>query len=279
MRIKGLAAAAFATVVASCAVAPTEEGAGATSAVSRDLSGVWQVMNVANYNLEAHPASHAMQLRQGPWGMLPAKSVVKLGAVGAVPSGESMIKGGGDIPYTPEALKTRDANKADWINRDPEVKCYQPGVPRATYMPYPFQIIQNDGAMLIVYEYANTVRNIELTDPGEAPLDSWMGQSYGYWDDDSFVIEVTAQNGQTWLDRSGNFASNMATVTERYTRIGQDHMRYEATIEDPETYTQPWTISMMLYRKVGEDAQLHEFNCVEFVEEMLYGHLRKEPLK
>ncbi len=244
----------------------------------RDLNGVWQVLNTANFDIEAHHARHAMQLREGPHGPVPDKRVVALGAVGAVPAGPGVVDGGA-IPYTPEALATRDDNRANWIDRDPEVKCYLPGVPRATYMPHPFQILQNDNAVLFVYEYANAVRNIYLDDPGAAPVDSWMGQSYGYWDNDTFVVEVTAQNGQTWLDRSGNHASSQLKVTERYTKIGRDHIEYSATLEDQSTFTEPWSISMILYRRVGPDAELMEFNCVEFVEELIYGHLRKEPLE
>ena len=244
----------------------------------RDLNGIWAPMNSANYDLEAHPARAAMQMRAGPVIPVPAAEVEALGAVGAVPAGESVLVGGGDIPYTAEAMAERDRRAGNWIEEDPEVKCYQPGVPRATYQGLPFQIVQSDDNMLIVYSYANAVRNIELEDPGEAPLDSWMGQSYGYWDGDTFVVEVTAQNGQTWLDRAGNYASNQLKVTERYTKISPWHMRYTATLEDPETYTQPWTMEMILYKDVRPDAKLYEFNCVEFVEELLYGHLRREPL-
>lgn len=256
----------------------TEQIEGMTDGGPRDLNGVWQVMNTANYDLEATHARHAMQTREGPWGPQPAKSVVALGAVGAVPAGPSKLKGGGTIPYTPEALETRNENRANWIERDPEIKCYLPGIPRANYMGLPFKIMHNDGAMLFAYEYAGAVRNVHLTDPGEAPIDSWMGQSYGKWDGDTFVIDVTAQNGQTWLDRSGNHASPQLKVTERFTKLSPYHMRYEATLEDPATYTEPWTISMILYKRVGADAELQEFNCVEFVEELMYGHLRKEPL-
>lgn len=245
----------------------------------RDLNGVWQALNTAHYDLEAHHARHALQLRKGPHGPQPDKRVVGLGAVGAVPAGASVVKGGGAIPYTPEALKKRDENRANWIERDPEVKCYMPGVPRATYMPFPFRIMQNKDAMMFVYEYAGSVRNIHLKDPGEAPIESWMGQSYGYWDGNTFVVEVTAQNDQTWLDRAGNHHSIDLKVTERYTKISPFHIRYEATLEDPQVYTEPWTISMVLYKRIGEDAQIQEFNCVEFVEELLYGHLRKEPLE
>lgn len=243
-----------------------------------DLNGVWQVLNTANFNIEAHPASAAMQLRPGPYVPVPDARVVALGAVGAVPAGIGIVQGDGKIPYTPEALKLRDENKADWINRDPEIKCYLPGVPRANYMPYPFQIFHSDKAVFFAYEYAGAVRNVFLDDPGEAPIDSWMGQSYGRWEGDTFVVEVTGLLSDTWLDRAGNHHGSTTKVVERYTPTSANTMRYEATIEDPETYTKPWKIAYNLYRRVGEDAQLQQFKCVEFVEELMYGHLRANPL-
>ncbi|MEE4349464.1 MAG: hypothetical protein V2J26_04485 [Pacificimonas sp.] len=245
----------------------------------RDLNGVWHVTNSARYNIEAHPAQAAMQMREGPVIPVPAAEVEALGAVGSVPAGESVVTtNGGVIPYTAEAREERDRRRANWITEDPEIKCYLPGVPRATYQGLPLQIVHSDSSMLIVYAYANAVRNIEMEDPGEAPLDSWMGQSYGQWDGDTLVVEVTAQNGQTWFDRAGNHMSYAGTVTERYTKISPFHLHYSATIEDSETFTEPWTMEMVLYKDVDPDAKLHEFNCVEFVEELMYGHLRKEPL-
>jgi hypothetical protein len=243
-----------------------------------DLNGVWQVLNVANYNIEAHPAQAAMQLRPGPYVPVPDARVVALGAVGAVPAGIGIVQGDGKIPYTADALKTRDENRADWINRDPEIKCYLPGVPRANYMQMPFQIFQSDSAMFFAYEYAGAVRNVFLKDPGEAPVDSWMGQSFGKWEGDTFVVEVTGLNDSTWFDRAGNFHSASMKVTERWTPTSDETMRYEATIEDPDTFTKPWKIAFNLYKLRGEDGQLQQFKCVEFVEELMYGHLRKNPL-
>jgi hypothetical protein len=273
-----ISACAAIALLAGCNSAMAETPATVSVKTQHDLSGVWKAMNRAQYDLEAHHARHALQTRQGPYGPVPAKSVIALGAVGAVPAGISVVKSG-EIPYKPEALKVRDDNRANWVDRDPEIKCYLPGVPRANYMDLPFRIIQNEASMLIAYEYAGAVRNIFMEDPGEAPVDSWMGQSYGHWDGDTFVIEVTAQNGETWLDRAGNYLPYGAKVTERYTMMDSDHIRYEATIEEPDTYTAPWTISMVLYRLVEEDNQTLEFNCIEFVEELLHGSLRKEPLK
>ncbi len=280
--------------LAGCQTAPTEgastQAAAAPAAAAAyvaprgpdgkhpDLNGVWQVLNTANFNIEAHPASAAMQLRPGPYVPVPDARVVALGAVGAVPAGVGIVQGDGKIPYTAEALALRDENKADWINRDPEIKCYLPGVPRANYMPYPFQIFHSDKAVFFAYEYAGAVRNVFLEDPGEAPIDSWMGQSYGRWEGDTFVVEVTGLLSDTWLDRAGNHHGSTTKVVERYTPTSANTMRYEATIEDPETYTKPWKIAYNLYRRVGEDAQLQQFKCVEFVEELMYGHLRASPL-
>jgi hypothetical protein len=218
-----------------------------------------------------------MALRPGPYGPLPAREVLYLGAAGAVPAGMGIVDGG-QIPYTPAALKIRNENREKWLERDPEIKCYLPGVPRANYMPFPFQIFQSNSAFFIAYEYAGAVRNVYLKDPGEAPVDTWMGQSVGRWEGETFVVTVTGMNGQAWLDRSGNFTSAGVRVTERWTRTGPDHLMYEATIEDKETFTKPWKISFPLYRRVERDAQLMEFKCVEFVEELMYGQWRKNPL-
>jgi hypothetical protein len=242
-----------------------------------DLNGIWQALNEANYDLEGHMARPAMALRPGPYSPVPATAVMALGAVGAVPPGVGVVEGGG-IPYKPEALATRKQNQEDWLNRDPEIKCYLPGVPRATYMPYPFQILQSASAITFVYEYAGAMRNIYLKDPGPAPADSWMGKSVGHWEGETLVVNVTDLNDQTWFDRAGNFHSDKLHVVERYRRTSPDVMMYEATIEDPSVFTRPWKISMALYRRQEKNAQILDFKCVEFVEELLYGPYRKHPL-
>jgi hypothetical protein len=243
-----------------------------------DINGVWQVMNTANFNIEPHASSAALQMRPGPVVPVPAKEVLALGAVGSVPAGLGVVEGGA-IPYKPEALKVRDANKADWIHKDPEIKCYLPGVPRANYMSLPFQIFQSESATLIAYEYAGAVRNLQFKDPGPAPVDSWMGQSVAHWEGDTLVVVVTGMLDSTWFDRAGNYHTGDMKVVERWTPTGPGVMRYEAEITDPEIFTRPWKMSMNLYKHVGEDARLQQFKCVEFVEELMYGHLRKEPLK
>jgi hypothetical protein len=249
----------------------------AADGIHPDLNGVWQVLNTANWDIEPHPAKAALAFRPGPFGPVPAKEVVALGAVGSVPAGLGVVEGG-MIPYKPDALAKRKDNEAHWLARDPEIKCDLPGVPRATYMPYPFQISQSEKAILFAYEFAGAVRNIYLKDPGPPPVDSWMGQSVGRWEGDTLVVAVTGLNDSTWFDRAGNFHSDHMTVVERYTPVAPGLVRYEAEINDPETFTHPWKMSMNLYRLAGADAQLLQFNCVEFVEELLYGRLRKEPL-
>lgn len=227
-----------------------------------DLNGIWQALSEANWNLEPHVATFAV---------LP-----ELGAQFAVPPGVGVVVGG-EIPYLPEVLERRNANFEDRLELDPEVKCYMPGVPRANYMPYPFQIIQSQDVIMFAYEFAGAVRIVNMGPPTEAPADSWMGWSNGHWEGDTLVIEVTSQNGDTWFDRAGNFHSNAMRVVERYTPRSPDTLMYEATIEDPNTFSRPWTIRMPLYRRVEENAQIMEFKCPEFAEEVLYGHLRKQP--
>jgi hypothetical protein len=241
-----------------------------------NLNGIWQAMTTANYDLEPHAARAAMQMVPGQFNPVPAPPVVALGAVGSVPAGLGVVEGGA-IPYKPDALEQKKKNQADWMHLDPEVRCYLPGVPRATYMPFPFQIFQSKDYTFIAYEYAGAVRNIYMKDPGPPPADSWMGQSVGKWEGDTLVVTATGFNDQTWFDRSGNFHSDALKVTERYTMRGPDHILYEATIEDPNVFTKPWKISLPLYRRIEKDAQLMQFKCVEFVEELMYGHLRKVP--
>src|SRR5580658_10259366 len=241
-----------------------------------DLNGIWQALNEANYDLEGHVARPAMAPRPGPFGPVPAAAVLALGAVGSVPPGVGVVEGG-EIPYKPEALAKKKENQQDWLNRDPEIKCYLPGVPRATYMPYPFQIVESGSALTFVYEYDGAVRNVYLKDPGPAPNDSWMGQSVGHWEGDTLVVDVTGLDERSWLDRAGNYHSDAVHVIERYTPMGPDTLNYEATIEDSKVFSKPWKISMPLYRHVEKNARLMEFKCVEFVEELMYGQYSKKP--
>ena len=242
-----------------------------------DLNGIWQALNEANYDLEAHMARPALALRPGPYGPVPAAPVVALGAVGSVPPGLGVVEGG-EIPYKPEMLAKKKENQENWLTRDPEIKCYLPGVPRATYIPQPFQIFESATQTFIAYQYAGAVRNIFMKDPGPAPVDSWMGQSVGHWEGETLVVDVTGLLDQSWFDMAGNYHSDQLHVVERYTRTSPDIINYEAKIEDPKVFTRPWKISMPLYRRQEKNIQLLDFKCVEFVEELMYGQYRKKPL-
>jgi hypothetical protein len=262
-----LAALVLAAAVTACQPAAEGPSTPAAPQIPRlgerpDFNGVWQAIGTAHWNLEDHSAAGISEF----WG---------LGAIAAVPAGQSVVEGG-TIPYLPAALAKRDENRAGWPKTDPEAKCYMPGIPRATYMPFPFRIVQGDGDILFVYEFASANRIVHMSNHQEPPVDSWMGWSNGRWEGDTLVIEVTGNNDQTWFDRAGNHHSAMAKVTERYTPMGKDHIQYEATIEDPETFERPWKISMPLYRRLDNNVQVLEFKCVEFSEELLYGDLVKK---
>ena len=185
---------------------------------------------------------------------------------------------GGEIPYLPQAVAVREENRQHYLERDPAVKCFLPGVPRANLKPMPFQVIQSESHFLIAYEFAGAVRDVYLEDPGPPVLDAWMGQSVGRWEGDTFVIDVEGFNEMTWFDRAGNHHSDALRVTERYTMLTPYHIWYEATMEDPKTFSRPWTIRLPLYRHIDPNARLEQFKCIEFVEELMCGHLRRTPL-
>ena len=259
---------AVALVAASAASACRRASRPAAAAFTRmpdgkpNLNGVWAASNTANWNIQTH------QARPG--------SVAALGAAFSVPGGLGVVEGG-QLPYKPEALAQRDANGAKWMANDPEVKCYLPGVPRATYMPYPFQIVQSTAPndILLTYEFASASRIVHMNTAQESPTDNWMGWSIGRWEGDTLVVDVGSFVDQTWFDRAGNYHSDALHVVERYTPQGPDVIRYEATIEDPKVFSRPWKMSMPLYRRLEKDAQLMEYKCVEFAEELMYGHLSK----
>jgi hypothetical protein len=205
-----------------------------------DLQGIWRVMNSANVNIQDHSASSA-----GPAGH------------GVVVDNE--------LPYLPAALEKKKQNAANWRTADPVSKCYLPGVPRVTYMPFPFQIIQTPGYVAVAYEYVHASRMIYTNTDGPL-LDAewWMGDSRGKWEGDTLVVDVTGLNDRTWFDMAGNHHSNELHVVERYTRLGPDHMQYEATIEDPKVFSRPWKMQMLLYRMKEPNAQLFDYNCYAF---------------
>ena len=247
-----------------------------------DFSGIWQALNEAHWDLEAHAARPGIVTQPGvypyEYAEVPAAPVLALGAAGGVPGSLGVVQGDGSIPYTAEAAAIKAENADNWIDRDPELKCYLPGIPRAMYMPYPFQIFQSTNKIQMAFAFSASARTIHLDEVEPPPDFTYMGHSVGRWEGDTLVVEVTHFNGKNWFDRAGNFHGEALRLEERFTPISADAIRYDVTIEDPGVFTEPWQISMPLYRRLEPDMQLLEYQCIEFVEEFLYGHVRKEPL-
>jgi hypothetical protein len=275
------AAAAGAVVTRSVMQAPVQAEAARPAAIDGkpNFSGIWQANNEANWDLEAHAARPAAVTQAGiypfDYARVPAAPVLALGAAGAVPGSLGVVQGDGQIPYKPEALAIKQQNAANWIDRDPELKCYLPGTPRAMYLPHPFQITQSTNKIHLAFAYSNTARTIHLDEVEGPPDITWMGHSVGRWEGETLVVDVTNFNDRAWFDRAGNFHSDALHVVERYTLMGRNHIMYEATIEDPKVFTRPWKMRMPLYRRMEPHVRPLEFLCVEFVEELMYGHLRR----
>jgi hypothetical protein len=211
-----------------------------------DLSGIWQVINAAAWNIQDHAAEKG------------------------VPGGQGVVEGN-EIPYLPSALAKRNENFRNRMTADPETRCYLPGVPRITYMGYPFQIFQTPNYLAFVYEYVHAVRHVYLNSqhylnrqhlPGH--IDWWMGDSRAHWEGDTLVVDVIDFNEETWFDRVGNFHSDALHLVERYTLIDPDHINYEVTIEDPKVFSRPWKMSMPLYRRIEKNIQLLDYECHTF---------------
>jgi len=278
-----------ATVLAVVSLSVTRT-TGQTQRIARidgkpNLSGIWQAMNEANWDLEAHqalpsfyphvPGIHPLEPR-------PNAVALALGAVAAVPGSIGVVQGDGKIPYQPWALAQREENRLKWLDRDGEVQCFLAGIPRSMYLAHPFQVFQGGNKIEMSFQYSSSGRTINLDKVEPLPDDTYNGFSVGRWEGDTLVTEVTGFNNRTWFDRSGNFHSDGLKVTERFTPLGNINdmfaMRYEATIDDPRVFTRSWQISMPLYRRLEPNAQLLNFRCQEFSEELHFGHLRKQNL-
>ena len=203
-----------------------------------DLQGIWQVLNTAAWNIEDHHAS--------------------LG----VPAGQSVVEGGA-IPYRPEALAKRKENFEKRATLDTEARCYLPGVPRVTYMPYPFRILQQPDKVTIIHEYVRAIRYVYMNGNPHprGHIDWYMGDSRGRWEGNSLVVDVIDFNDETWFDRAGNYHSDALHLVERFTPTGPDHLLYEVTVEDPKVFTRPWKMSMPLYRRQEKNVELLEYEC------------------
>lgn len=277
-----LATASAVLVVFDRQAAGQAQRAARTTDGKPNFNGVWQALNEANWDLEAHEARPAAVTQPGvypyAYARVPAAPVLALGAVGGVPASRGVVEGDGRIPYTPAAAAIKKANAEHWLDRDPEVKCYSPGTPRAMYLPYPFHIVHSTNKILMNFAYADTTRTVHLDKVPDPPVDMSMGHSVGRWEGDTLVVNVSSFTDNNWLDRAGNFHSSAMRLVERFTPISADAIRYEATLEDPSVFTQPWKISMPLYRRLEANAEVLPYGCVEFAEELVYGHLRKQQL-
>ena len=236
MRTRPIGAIVATLVVLALAPAPAAgQTLPRTADGKPDLSGIWQALNAAAWNILPHPAEEG------------------------VPAGLGVVDGGA-IPYTPAAAAKQRENYANRATLDPEAMCRLPGVPRATYMSFPFQIVQTPNQTSILYEYAHTLRNIFMNSPHpRGPIEWWMGDSRGRWEGDTLVVDVVHFNDQTWFDKAGNHHSEQLHVVERYTLMSANHITYEATIEDPKVFTRPWKMSMPLYRRLDPNMQILEY--------------------
>src|SRR5262245_5153141 len=233
-------------------------GAAAAPAIPRsadgkpDLSGIWQVLdNSLNGNIEPHVASYGVHGGQG----------------GIVDPADGMI------PYLPNALAKRQANYKNRA-KDPTAYCFKPGVPRITYMPFPFQITQTSKMIQITYEFVHNYRSVYLNESDHLPgIDFYNGDSRAKWDGDTLVVDVSNLNDDpehpTWFDSTGNYHSDKLHVVERWTLNGPNTMIYRATMEDPKVFSRPWTIEVLLYRHLEKNFRIMEYECQMFKEKLV----------
>ena len=214
------------------------------TAARPDIQGIWQVLNTAAWDVQDHQA--------------------RLG----VPAGQGVVDGN-EIPYTPSALAKKRANFENRAAADPETKGYLPGVPRIMYMPFPFQIFQTPDHVVMVFEYDRGMRTIYTngTPHPRGPLNWWLGDSRGHWEGNTLVVDVVHFTDQTWLDRAGNFHSDALHLVERYTPAGPDHINYEVTVEDPNVFTRPWVMRMVLYRRKEPNVRVLEYDPGRLMDE------------
>ncbi len=259
--IAAVAVAAIAYSVSPALTAQAPAGGQAytpprTAGGQPDLQGVWRVWNLAKFDLEDH------------------------GAKPGVPAGRGFVvdPADGKIPYLPSALEKRKQNYENsrnpdpWKNADPYVKCYLPGIPRMTYLGWPFQIIQTPESVTFVYEWAHKKRVVPIsnTAPAADGETAWMGTPRARFEGNSLVINLTNFNSYTWFDMAGNFHSDALKVVERYTPINADTLQYEATMTDPKVFTRPWTIRMTIQRQ--KDIGILDYECTAMLDEMGIHH-------
>jgi len=212
-----------------------------------DLQGIWQVLDTSvAYNIEPHTATFG------------------------VPAGRGVIVDPPDgmLPYLPAAVAKRQENLRNRAALDPLNKCYKPGVPRITYLHFPFQILQTPQFVTFVHEYIHNTRTVYLNRKTHLEgLDFWNGDSIGRWEGNTLVVDVADFNDQTWLDASGNYHSEALHLEERYTRSDPDTITYEVTITDPKVFSRPWKMSVLLYRHKERNFRILEYECHAYAED------------
>ena len=207
-----------------------------------DFRGIWQARGTAYVNIEGHAAEK---------GVAASKSIV-------------VDPPDGKIPYRPEARARRDENYRTRATGDPSGKCYQAGVPRATYLGTPLQILQSPGNFAIVYQENHAFRVFHPEGrPHFDATDWWMGDTRYRWQFDTLIADVVAITDLAWLDHAGNFHSTEFHVVEKYRMTTADTLEYEARIEDPVVYSRPWTLRTTLYRVTQPGARIIEDECLE----------------
>lgn len=235
--LAGLALAAV-PVSSSLAKAPRDSGIPRLANGKPDFSGIWQTTSAADYDLEPHSARKD------------------------APPGPGIVDGG-SIPYLPKALEQRRKNFEARASADPRLKCFTLGVPRGIYYPEPFQIFQRDQDLTVLFQFGHSVRTIHTngTDHPKVPNDWWLGDSRARWEGDTLVVDVRHFNDETWLDRAGNFHSDALHVVERWRFLDRNTIEYRATLEDPQVFSRPWTLGVLLHRHREKNFQLIENYC------------------
>jgi hypothetical protein len=217
-----------------------------------DFSGIWQVLdNSLDGSIEPHSASWGVHAGQG--------------AITDTPDGM--------IPYTPAGLAKRNENFKNRA-KDPVSQCWKPGVPRIMFQPFPFQITQAPKMIQMTFELVHNRRDIYINDSKHLEgIEFFNGDSRAKWDGDSLVVDVTNfmddPTRETWLDGSGSYHSPALHVVERYTFNGPDMITYQARLEDPKSFTRPFTIEFLLYRHKGTNFRVLEYECQMFKEQLV----------
>ncbi len=238
-------AAALVSGLLAAAIAPAVTLAADAGPIPRlangrpDFSGIWETLSNADEDLEPHSARDD-----------------------AAPSAGVVV--GNVIPYLPKALEQKARNFSARATDDPRLKCWTLGTPRDIYYPEPFQIFERPQDLTLVFEFGNTVRDIH-TDGTLHPVDTdnefWLGDSRGHWEGDTLVVDVRDFNDETWLDRAGDFHTEALHVIERWTLLDANTLDYRATLSDPNVFSRPWTLEVLLYRRREKNFHLIENYC------------------